>query len=308
MTRRALTRRLRCQEGFTVMELMMAMALMIIVLAATLTALQSFEGTTRTNELQNDSQEAVRNAMDQIARELRNHAAPTPELPLGVEKAEAYDLVFQTVNPDGAVGSANKRNARRVRYCLDYSNPENARLLVQSQTWADATPPAVPSTASCPDAAWGDSRVLADRIVNQISGARPFFTPTPIGAPLGRIERMQVQAFVDVTPATPPAESRLDTGIFFRNQNEPPVARFSVTVTGNGHIFLNASDSTDPKNDPLFFRWYDNGTQLTATGSNVDYEPQTPGSRTIRLKVIDPGGLTGTYELTVDPASPGVVE
>ncbi len=64
----------------------------------------------------------------------------------------------------------------RVRYCLA-GNRNSATVREQTQTWTTATPPAIPSTATCPSTAWGSSTVVAENITNRAgSQERPIFT------------------------------------------------------------------------------------------------------------------------------------
>ncbi len=85
----------RNQEGVTLIEVLVASLLLVVVLTAAVRPLNAFERTSRQNNQQNDAQAIARQTMDRMARELRNVAGQTQF----VEKAEAGDLVFQTVSP-----------------------------------------------------------------------------------------------------------------------------------------------------------------------------------------------------------------
>lgn len=290
---------IRDQRGLTLVELLVAATLMTLVLGATLTTFASFEKTNMTNGLQNDAAERARSAVDQLARELRNGTTPSPEQPAALEKATDYDLVTQTADDTAQAGTANTRNVRRVRYCLDSTDPDNGKLWFQYQTWTTATPPALPSTASCPDESWGNKRIVADRIVNQRSGqSRPVWAFN--SAVLAEVTRIRMQLYIDVNSASDrPGETRLSSAVFMRNSNEPPVASFTATVNGIGHVLLNATASTDPENARLTYRWYDGATLISQSGIAVDYAPPSSGSHAITLKVYDPSGLYGTSQQAV---------
>ena len=139
----------------------------------------------------------------------------TPQAPLGVRQAGSYDMVFQTVDSTQPAGSQNSRNIEWARYCLNSTTPANEKLWVQHYTWTSAPSPAsVPSTASCPDPAWGNQRVLADNLFNRNGGAdRPLFTPNSTDP--GSVTRVGLTAYVNAnrggaaTAAT--REARLDT-------------------------------------------------------------------------------------------------
>ena len=94
-----MTARLRqpdSEDGFTLVEVLIAAVLMIVVLGATLTALTSYQRTRRTNQRQNDGQEQARRTMDMIARDLRNLASPVIERPEAIDRKEPLDLIVQS--------------------------------------------------------------------------------------------------------------------------------------------------------------------------------------------------------------------
>jgi type II secretory pathway pseudopilin PulG len=300
-------RLVREEAGMMLLELLLAAALMSLVMGATITSMTTFENTSRINELQNDNQEDIRAAIDQISRELRNHAVATQQAPAGIVSLTPYDIVFQTVAPTKPASTSNVQNISRVRYCLDYSKKRNEKLWYQEQTWTTATPPAVPSTSSCPDAAWGNQRFIADKITNRfqsgnpnINRDRPVFTAN--SAIIGEITRISITLWLDSTPgggpANAPDEAYINSGIFLRNQNQPPTASFTTAVTGSRHIIVNASNSNDPENQTLTYTWKDGSTTLSVTGQTGDFLATT-GSHTISLTVSDPGGLSATTSQAV---------
>ena len=105
------------EEGFTLVEVLIAAVLMIIVLGATLTALTSFQKNTATNQRQNDAQDQARSTLDLIARDLRNLASPVLERPEAIDRNLPLDLIVQSEGR-GTGGSFNARNTMRVRFCL----------------------------------------------------------------------------------------------------------------------------------------------------------------------------------------------
>lgn len=297
----------RDESGIMLFELLLAAALMTVVLGATLTSLATFQNTSRINELQNDNQEDVRAAIDQLSRELRNHAVATQQAQQGIVSLTPYDIVFQTVAATKPASTSNDQNIERVRYCLDTSTLRNEKIWSQEQTWTTATPPSVPSTASCPDPAWGNQRFIAMRVTNRFNSSapstprdRPVFTAN--SATIGQITRIGITLFLDTTPGggpiNAPDETRIDSGIFLRNQNQPPTASFTASVTGSRHIVLNASNSNDPENQSLTYTWKDGSTTIDPVGQTADY-PTTSGSHTMSLTVRDPGGLSATTSQTV---------
>ena len=281
----------RDQRRFTLIEVLISMSLMTIVLGATLTLFEDFSSADRRNDKQNESQDRVRHATDKLARDLRNLASPTNELPLAVDKAEPYDLVFKAADPTEASGSLNAWNTRRVRYCLDSSRPNDGRLWAQTQTWTSLAVPALPATLSCPDTSWSTQTLVADNITNTADGQdRPVFFYNG-GPALEDITGVKTELFVDVEPGPNPAETRLSSGVFLRNQNRVPTAQFNVVVK-NGALLLNGSASTDPEGDNLKYEWWVNGARV-GTGVVLNHPVPGTGPRaaTVRLTVSDSAGL-----------------
>jgi prepilin-type N-terminal cleavage/methylation domain-containing protein len=278
-------RRLADERGVTLVELLVVIVLVLVVMGSTLTTFTQFERTTATNQRQNDAQDQVRRGVAGLARELRNLASPTDELPEAIVRADADDLVFQSVN---------STTTRRVRYCL--STAQN-RIWRQLQV----EPFTEPSTTSCPDAAWGTQRNAVENVVN---GVRPVFTYN--SADTTAITEISSTLWVDVDPGAKPGETSLQTSVFLRNQNRSPIADFTATVNGTA-IVLNGSESSDPEGKALEFYWYDEAqatnlctplpdevpqTGCVGAGIVFNYSPPAPGLRDLYLVVRDPAGLT----------------
>jgi type II secretory pathway pseudopilin PulG len=262
------------EEGFTLVEVLIAAVLMIIVLGATLTALTSFQKNTATNQRQNDAQDQARSTLDLIARDLRNLASPVLERPEAIDRNLPLDLIVQSEGR-GTGGSLNARNTMRVRFCL---GPDR-KLYRMTQTWTTAAIPNAPATTDCPGTGWTTNTVVAENVVN---GTRPIFTYNAVG--LQDITEVSATLFVDVNPGTTPAETQLETSVYLRNQNRAPTALFSVEVV-NTSILLNASESTDPEEKAMIYSWkIDN----VAAGSGILLtKPVTAGNHTVRLDVSD---------------------
>jgi prepilin-type N-terminal cleavage/methylation domain-containing protein len=286
------------QEGFTLVELLVAMTVMLIVLFATFGAFEKFTVTSQKNTDQNDQQAQARNALDLLSRQMRNHAAAAPDQQLGIDKAASYDLVFQTVDTPKPGSTANSHNVRRVRYCLDSSVPDNEKLYFQFQEWTTAATPAVPTTLVCPDPAWpGTPRILADHIVNRVNGQnRAVWTPN--SAVTSHVSTIETQLYIDLNPARLPSEQGLDTSISLRNENQAPVGTFSASVNANGTVVLNATGSYDPEGDRISYEWRDGSTTI---GQELAFtwDDATSGSHDISLIVTDLAGLSETTTQTV---------
>lgn len=320
---------MRAQDGFTLVELLLAMTLSLIVLGATLAIFNAMESRTSLNQKTNDAQEHARVATDSLARRLRNLASPAdpdPSVtgylpPQPLERAEAQDLIFRTVNSQGNATTSNAQNLERYRYCL---NTTSKRLYVERQTWTGVAP-AMPTSTSCgPGDGWGAANrsIAAESIVN---GARPVFkyqvSPTPgtyseqtsvsqANFPSGIAIRSQL--WIDADTTRPPAETTLNTRVFLRNQNRPPIGAFTATPSSFA-IVLNASDSEDPEGNSLSYQWLDNGAVVYPDPTNSAkytsrstyvYSPAKPTGDTVvahvlTLNVRDVGNLSPT---TAPPA------
>jgi type II secretory pathway pseudopilin PulG len=293
--------RLRREDGFTLMEVMVAASLLIVVIGATLGTMTQFSNTTRANQLSNDAQESARVAVDQLARELRNDGVGTAGAPQGVRLVSAKDLVFQTVASTMPSGSANLRNVKFVRYCLDTTDPSNEKLWRQDYTWTSASPPAsIPATTSCPGATWNNTHAVADQLFNYSNGqSRPIFSTN------ASLTRIGITAYVNANRGgaanAAVRETRLDSAVALRDENGAPTASFTSVVENNGHVLLNASASSDPESDPLTYQWYYDGIAIPdATDVTLDYQPKPfSGTHTIKVTVTDAGGLTDSATQTV---------
>ena len=135
---------------------------------------------------------------------------------------------------------------------------------------------------------------LAEDVTNRYAGAdRAAFGYDSDS--LSEITTIGVTLFVDVSPTMPPAETELSSAAFLRNQNQVPVAAFTDTATGAGHLLLNAGGSSDPDNQQITFKWLlvtgteevdnrlDRVARLGARGWARGVHDQTSGHRFGRL-------------------------
>jgi type II secretory pathway pseudopilin PulG len=280
------TRLAREESGFTLVELLLASVLMLVILGATLTTLDTFGRNADVNNRQNDAQEESRRATEQLARELRNLASPTDYDPKAIKRALAQDLIVQSVADTKPAGSLNARNTQFVRYCYDKAN---SRVIRQRLTWTTATDPAFPSATDCSmsTTGWASHEVVAQNVVND---ARPLFTYN--ATDLLRISEIHTSLYVDVNPGARPAETSLFTTVFLRNQNRAPIARFSAVRSGTS-IILNGSDSEDPEERALYYEWYKAGSPPQQIGEGIVYiYPAPPGDNTVFLRVKDQADLS----------------
>jgi type II secretory pathway pseudopilin PulG len=258
------TGRLRSEGGWTLIELLVAMTLMLIVLSATLTSFNAFSNNARRSTQFNDQQDRVRNVMDQIIRQTRNLANPTTGAGVTMSTiayADSGNLVFQTTDPQ----------KQWVRYCLNTSTAPStaARESIWYQTTTTATLPASAVNGTCPstDSTWQKSTLVADYVTNQASGPpdRPLFSyfsktgpmptvPVP-AADTTKIVRVAMSVFLKLEPNRPPAEAQLASAAYMRNQNQAPRASFDTDVAGTTYTF-DGGASSDPEGRTLEYDWY----------------------------------------------------
>lgn len=132
------------ERGMTLVEVLLAGALMVVVLFAVLGVADGFGSRARANADLTAAQESARQAVDAVTRELRS-AGPGGGAPT-VLRSDPADLVFVT---DAATGAGGQ--VRAVRYCWD-----GAALHRQMSAAGAITMPA----AACPAAGWGTGGVL----------------------------------------------------------------------------------------------------------------------------------------------------
>ena len=130
------------ERGFTLIEVLIAMTLMLLVTAATLAVFTTMERKTRDNQRVSDQERMARVATDLLAKRLRNLASPAGSgpAPQALERAEPTDLMFRTVDSSPANLATNPENLQRYRYCLATDGKLWAARQ-PSSTWT-ATPPA----------------------------------------------------------------------------------------------------------------------------------------------------------------------
>jgi prepilin-type N-terminal cleavage/methylation domain-containing protein len=296
----------RAQEGFTLIELLVTMLITSIVFGATLSVLDVFQKNNRLDQQRSETQDNARNAMDRLARDLRNVAAPSVESSGALEAAESYSVVFQTIDTAQLAGGENTTNAMRVRYCLDDSTTTNEILWRQVERWSSKTAPTLSNTTTCPDpsaAHWESSTRLVEHLVNRNGGQnRPAFVYGPSSATLvSQIVSVEPTLYIDLNPGAKPGETQLTSSVSLRNENRQPIASFTATEVGKYAVQLNASESSDPDGLALTYKWWDNGTKLSTTAQQYQTEALQFGSKqTFKLQVTDPGGLKSETEKTVE--------
>ncbi len=166
-----MTRRLAAEDGFTIVELIVASTIMVVLLFAALGSLDAFNRSAASTSLQAGAEDSARRSASRIVAILRNAGAPAPvsgAQPATVLRALDNDLVFvSTAWPgESATGTATTHVAR---LCLDTAS----RTVWFDGLHAATSGPTDPG-AACPSTATGwTHRQMATRVVN--SAAQPLF-------------------------------------------------------------------------------------------------------------------------------------
>lgn len=307
---------MRREDGFTLIEVLVALTMSLVIFAGALTILVVAVDGQAASQERNDAQDQARLAIDLITRQLRNIASPitTPKL---IERADAYDLVFQTV---GTPSGSNTTGAERVRYCVPADtasgNTSDEAMIGQVQTWTTATAPAsIPwSTTACPDTNPSDGSsatakytMVAPYLMNRYEGVNntPAWSyeddtgATP--SDLSDITTVDFDLLVNPTPTTPLAQAELRSGVYLRNQLRNPVSNFTPTDNDDGGVLLNGGTSYSPDGESLTYAWSctsavcpNSSTLTNASSALVSWSPGA-GTYTVQLTVTDPSGLSDTY-------------
>ena len=302
-----MTRILRREGGFTMVELMLVCFISLIVFGATLSAWTSLYRSNRAVEHQNDNAESARVALDRAARQLRNLANPTVNAITTIKLATDYDFVFQTSDP----------NKTWVRYCLDTSGANGATLW-ESENKNDVSA----ILGGCPNTSWARYTAVAEGVTNTLGGLdRNVFTyecsvnaaaTCPASATeYSKITNVGMHLWVDSDVRDRVSELSVGTGVFLRNQNESPVASVStpqrLSNVGLPRWILNGSGSLDPEGRTLEYFWFEDtppsATQIASTPCTQEFAgTDWRGVTFIKKFSTSEIGQTKTYYLLVrDP-------
>ena len=242
------------QRGFTLIEVILVSSLFLVVLTATMTAMTSFERVNRDNQRTNDQTERTRRSVERGMRQLRNLASRTMGSTATIGRAEPYDFYFQTSDP----------TRTWVRYCREDVGNGKSRM------WSLANPAnTAATTTSCPGTTteWPKRDLVATNVTNTANGRTiPLFTygrkctvtsSATCATDTSSITSVRMDILVDDDLARTPAEVRVSSGVYLRNQNEFPVAAFTSGPAAQARqVTLNASSASDPEGRTLRYRWF----------------------------------------------------
>jgi len=276
---------------------------MIVVMGATLAAVEGFQRRSNADRAQSRSEEGARVAIDKLARELRNGASSASGSNASIGRATATDFVFQAVDDSGAPAGQNVRRAQWGRYGRDTTIPQDGRIWRQTFRWTDAVAPALPFAAGCPDTGVGTREIVTAKLVN--SAAEPLFAyepalpAQPAAEDYAQITHVTLDLLVIADGIRQREPSRLTTGVYLRNQADPPRAAFEAVAGGHGRIYLNASPSSDSRGAALTYRWCE-GDCKSAIGEGLTLQyAAPPGDHAITLTATNAAGLSDSVTRVV---------
>jgi type II secretory pathway pseudopilin PulG len=277
--------RLRSSAGFVLTEMIIVLSVSLILLGATLVTFDNFVRDSQDNDKRQDKVELARSTLDHQSRQLRNLAKRITNTAV-IDTVAPYDFIFQTSDP----------SRTWVRYCLNTSlGTDKGRLYEQTQKLAPSaagSPVSAAMRSGCPsNSGWSTARVVGDSVTNKIGGRdRPVFafrcsdnTNTADGnatcnTPAGydRIVGVENSLFVNTTPKRLAEELKVNSAVYLRNQNQAPVASFTITRMASPArtVLLNASASTDFENRTLQFFWF-LGTMPATANIRCDQASET---------------------------------
>ena len=307
-----MTRVIRHDDGFTLIELVVAMGLALVIFGAVVFLFTGFLHDTTYSQARDDGQDNARSMIDRLSRELRDAATPTVGQAGLLEKATYSDLVFQTVSPTTGVGTGSA-NQIRVRYCLAQNTNPNQDSVLWRQT-ETTVGTVVPDTTTCPSSSnsWTTTTAELSDVANTTSDQLFCYSARcsdPVPA-TSQIKEVEVQLFINPNVGhSQPGTTELTSGIYLRNELSTPTCSPLPTASVSGpDVILNGSSCSDPNGQTLTYKWY-TGTGCVSTNAisgattqQYTAGPYTTGTYSFSMQVTDTAGLSSSCTQT-NPSS-----
>ncbi len=270
-------------------ELLAVLVVSLLILGATVETFSGFLRQHTRTDRQTRAQDAARTAIDRMVHRLRSAMSAGGSGNQPIQQASDFNLVYLAPTTSANLTN-NPRGLSYVRYCLGASDQT---LYRQASSYDSVNQPNPPSTASCPDPAWTSRDVIANNVVNRLqSPVKPLFTPVTDAS--GAITDVRVHAVVDIDVAEAPAATDLRSSVTLRNLNHTPAAAVSCQKQPNSRVSCDASASSDPDGQTLYYSWKMNGGALSETSYRLD-QPSVPnGTHTFQVTVTDSAGLSAS--------------
>ena len=304
----------RSEDGWTLIEMMVAIVVSSFVLGAATTLLTGVASLNGTTSRQIQAQDDARRTVDHISTQLRNAMGPPGSAPIyspaSGTAVGTTDLVFYAPVA-GASTTNNPRGLQSVRYCLDYSNTTNEKLWMQTSAY-DSTQTGPPSTSTCPSTAWTTQQLVVSGLVSMeptgspsTNGCTSLSTPAYFNCPFlpsvtsSATHDMRTKLIIKGDSAR--SNTTVTSSVDFRNVKAPPTASMSCR-TQNKHIICDASASADPDGQAITFQWKRTGDSTWEAGQSGyiwDSGLLSSGSYTVTCRVTDSDGLNTDATQTV---------
>lgn len=269
------TPRLLDESGFTIVELLSAMALLLVVMVALLATLDGFSSNAARQTRITDANDHVRKTMDRVVSDVRQAAT--------IEVADPNDLVYTVI--ESATGT------RRERVCLSSSG----RLWRQTILTTNAAATAMSTGNACPTGAGTASRLATLQSGN--SATNPLFSydslvpddVRSIGLTLalssGNARRpftstLRASTFVRARGETAPAINPGDIGATCNDAGQP-------TLTLSSSVGPLSVSYTDVDRNALGTASAGSGLQLSGDGTIIANVTGSGGVVSQLVKVIE---------------------
>ena len=292
--------RLRDDSGFSLVELLVTCAMMIVVFGAVLGAFDAFQRFNLISDNRADAQDSARSVVDDVAQRLRE---TTSTGTAAVDRALGNDLVVRVVDPGNPTVSGGANTARLMyeRFCV---NAATGKLYAETLHWTTATAPTLPDASlgpafPCPGTGWDTIEQLTDAVTT--AGGNIFgYTPNA-----SAVSGVSIDLSIDRDPTRPPAAVELRTSITLRNLNLPPTIALSCAAVGSGQAICDSLGTDDPDGQALTYAWsYATAsctptpvsfTTIPSTQTAINQIGLTPGQKyCFQLVVSDPTGSTSS--------------
>jgi prepilin-type N-terminal cleavage/methylation domain-containing protein len=285
------------ENGFTLVELLVAMTLTLLIASAALGVFEAFDRGVASNSRLTDAQDTARRELGRMVHTLREAGTPAGAdgvLPIAVTRTGDTDIVFRSRAWPGAADTGSSADHLQ-RYCLNTTS----RILWFDAKHAGTVGVADPGTA-CPSTAegWTHHREVARNVVNSAVSGKKLFAYT---SRAGQVRSVQISLRLDGGTATSSRELRLASGASVRGAlgtqvTDGDVSNPTCMQPNRALLSLNlGGDSLDVVEQPV-------------EGGAVTSIPVGPGkilvsadsaTRTVRLVVTDPLGLQTVLFKTV---------
>lgn len=294
------------ESGFTLVEMIIGLGMMIVVLMAVMTILGVFQNDYKRNQIRQETQDSARTAVDLMSQDFRNAASLcgtatgtscTGTSSGALQRSTASDAVFQAVYPGTAFGSADASNQEWVRYCLDTSTGNLWREVLAPT--GSAALPSMPTTTTCPGdtASWPSTgrKIIASNLINSsTSPSTDLFTYYTVSQnSAGTVVSLPKSVEFDLvlqSNTVPNMKTQVTGGVDLRNSLASPTASFSCASSA-GSVTCDASASSDPNGQSLSYNWY-----LTS-GTSTACPPSS--SSVGSAQIYSAGSISGTWSVAL---------